>query len=189
MKTPIQAAELLNNPKDYIPSKSEILIVVFDPQYKSTTTYSCIEKVDRQFGQTELDARMKAEKIGAQFYLYGKYPESVQQQIRYAVSESNRVEKLISLVEDTEVLDSGAIIWKTSKNCVPMDYFRDLDILPPAVQKEAISAQDKEAIQAYIESQRNRTPEQIAEEEASMRAAFGKGTTVVNVLTGKKTKL
>ncbi|HHJ3076740.1 TPA: hypothetical protein ACPVZG_000530 [Vibrio parahaemolyticus] len=189
MTAPITAEEILNNPQDYIPTKSEILIVVFDPQYKSTTTYSCIEKVDRQFNQTEQNARVKAEKIGAQFYLYGEYPESVQKQICHAVSESNRVEKLISLVEDTEVLDSGAIIWKTSKNCVPMDYFRDLNILPPAVQKETISAQDKAAIQAYIESQSNRTPDQIAEEEASMRAAFGKGTTVVNVLTGKKTKL
>lgn len=185
----IAAEAILSNPNDYIPTKSEILIVVFDPQYKSTTTYSCVEKVDRQFSQTEQDARLKAEGIGAKFYLYGEYPESVRQEIFHAVSESNRVEKLTSLVKDTEVLDSGAIVWKSSKNCVPMHYFRDLNLLPPAAQKEAISAQNEVAIQAYIESQKNRTSEQIAEEEASMRAAFGNGTTVVNILTGKKTKL
>jgi len=42
---------------------------------------------------------------------------------------------------------------------------------------------------AYADAQANRTPEQIAEENFEMRAAFGPGAEVVNVITGKVTRL
>lgn len=44
-------------------------------------------------------------------------------------------------------------------------------------------------INIYLEARANRTPEQIAEENAEMRAAFGPGETVVNVISGERTTL
>ena len=41
------------------------------------------------------------------------------------------------------------------------------------------------AVAQYIEAQKNRTPEQIAEERFEARAAFGPGEKMVNVLTGE----
>ncbi len=41
------------------------------------------------------------------------------------------------------------------------------------------------AIAEYIEAQKNRTEEQIAEERNAMRAAFGAGEEVVNIFTGE----
>lgn len=43
------------------------------------------------------------------------------------------------------------------------------------------------AIAEYIEAQKNRTEEQIAEERNAMRAAFGAGEEVVNIFTGEVT--
>src|SRR6056300_1756226 len=44
---------------------------------------------------------------------------------------------------------------------------------------------NKLAIAAYIEGQKNRTPEQIAEERFEARAAFGAGEKIVNIITGE----
>lgn len=42
-------------------------------------------------------------------------------------------------------------------------------------------------IAQYRKAQANRTPEQIAEHQYELRAAFGPGETVVNMLTGETT--
>ena len=44
-------------------------------------------------------------------------------------------------------------------------------------------------IGAYKKAQALKTPEQKAEEMLEMRAAFGPGETIVNVITGEKTVL
>ena len=48
---------------------------------------------------------------------------------------------------------------------------------------------DAAFIAEYREAQDNRTAEEVAADTAEMRAAFGSGETVVNVLTGVKTVL
>ena len=50
---------------------------------------------------------------------------------------------------------------------------------------DAREINDKINIAAYIEAQKNRTPEQIAEERFEARAAFGAGEKVVNIITGE----
>ena len=50
---------------------------------------------------------------------------------------------------------------------------------------EAKKAQDKAAIAEYIKAQANRSEEQIAEERAMARAAFGAGEKMVNIFTGE----
>ena len=48
------------------------------------------------------------------------------------------------------------------------------------------SVQNKEFFVKYAEAQKNRTPEQIEEERFEMRAAFGPGETVVNIVTDEE---
>jgi cytochrome c553 len=54
---------------------------------------------------------------------------------------------------------------------------------------DAREINDAKNIAAYIESQKNRSAEQRAEELFEMRAAFGAGEKVVNVITGEVTYL
>lgn len=50
------------------------------------------------------------------------------------------------------------------------------------------AARDKEVSESLAEYRKNARPA-TEEERMEMQAAFGKGTTVVNVLTGEKTEL
>ena len=58
----------------------------------------------------------------------------------------------------------------------------ELDVI---LTREAREINDAKCIAAYIEGQKNRTPEQIAEERFEARAAFGAGEKVVNIITGE----
>ena len=50
---------------------------------------------------------------------------------------------------------------------------------------DAREINDEKIFAAFIESQANRTPEQIAEERFEERAAFGAGEEIVNIITGE----
>jgi len=50
-----------------------------------------------------------------------------------------------------------------------------------------MTEKDRKIIEAYKAAQALRTPEQLAEEKFEMRAAFGPGVKVINVITGKET--
>jgi hypothetical protein len=89
---------------------------------------------------------------------------------------------------------NGALYW--SVGCtwsppedrpVPMDVFRDAGVEPPAGQQAAVTAHTDANLAAYRKAMENHVPS--AEEMFEMRAAFGPGATVVNVITGKETKL
>lgn len=51
-----------------------------------------------------------------------------------------------------------------------------------------MTAKDREVIEAYRRAQALRTPEQIAEQQFEMRAAFGPDVDVINVITGERTR-
>lgn len=80
-----------------------------------------------------------------------------------------------------------------ARNCIGRalmdDLLEQVEMVSDAVNVEATrvarQAEDRAAIAEY--RARRRTPD--AEELAEMRAAFGEGTTVVDVLTGEKIKL
>jgi len=44
----------------------------------------------------------------------------------------------------------------------------------------------EQSLKEYVEAQRNRTPEQIAEERFEARAAMGPGVEMVNIITGER---
>lgn len=88
----------------------------------------------------------------------------------------------------------GALFWSVARTWnppqerpVPMDVFKDAGVEAPAGQKAVVSAHEAANIAAYRKAMENHVPS--AEEMFEMRAAFGPGATVVNVLTGKRTKL
>jgi hypothetical protein len=83
---------------------------------------------------------------------------------------------------------SGVVRWQ-SNDAVPfddaLDDFLSLGFRLDKVACQQARAKDTEAsIENYKRQQRNRRPS--AEEQLEMRAAFGPGAVVVNVLTGQK---
>ncbi len=80
-----------------------------------------------------------------------------------------------------------------ARNCIGRvlmsDMLEKLAMVIDRVSVEATTAaRDKEVSESLAEYRKNARP--VSEEERmEMQAAFGKGTTVVNILTGEKTEL
>ncbi len=80
-----------------------------------------------------------------------------------------------------------------ARNCISKvlmsDMLEKLAMVTDKVSVEATTAaRDKEVSESLAEYRKNARP--VSEDERmEMQAAFGKGTTVVNVLTGEKTEL
>ena len=85
----------------------------------------------------------------------------------------------------------GVIRWKSNKRVPPQEVLdRYKSVNAPFNMEKAIKARKKEQaemIKEYKESQkqRKRTPEELAE----MRATFGEGAVIEDVITGEKIKL
>ena len=90
----------------------------------------------------------------------------------------------------TDKADGYKIIrWVSNDRVIPKDIMDKLVWPHKALMNEARDEQTRATLEAYITSQAERTPDQTAEEEYEMRAAFGAGAKVVNVITGKRTQL
>lgn len=85
--------------------------------------------------------------------------------------------------------DHKIVRWVSNDSVIPQDIAEAAGWAYQDEMNEARDRQSAAAIEQYIKAQANRTPDQIAEEEFEMRAAFGPGTEVVNIFTGKRTKL
>ena len=102
--------------------------------------------------------------------------------------------RLMNELDEFEIVD-GVCRWKVNGNCVPTDileFYCEAGVITPEVLHDTESAalKDMEAfIEQYKEARANRSPEEIAEERAEMRAAFGPGEWVLNVFTGEVTEL
>jgi len=92
------------------------------------------------------------------------------------------------LNEKCNVDNNGVYRWKTSDNVVPDDILEKAGFTDEglAANKVARDIQITKSLTAYIEAQKNRSPEQIAEAQFEARAAHGPGVEMVNVLTGEK---
>ena len=104
-----------------------------------------------------------------------------------AEREINRIWKQAS---DGEILLTGekAAYWKTNGRFLPEECIEKLMHTPyrTVISREATAdaraKQEAEAIEAYRRAQEKARDEQTAE----MQAVFGKGTTILNVLTGER---
>ncbi len=90
---------------------------------------------------------------------------------------------------------SNVVTWNSNGN-VPFDDmlndFRTLGLVSNVTLQVSKKAREKQVaaqLQAYRVAQAQRSPEEKAEEMFEMRAAFGEGEEVVNVVTGEVTRL
>ena len=83
----------------------------------------------------------------------------------------------------------GAIRWESNGRYLMDDFCEKLEYAGYAFDREATAkkrdAQNAESLAQYRRNDRGLSGEALAE----ARAAFGEGTTVVNVLTGRRTRL
>jgi hypothetical protein len=103
------------------------------------------------------------------------------------------VERILALWADA-IVENGIPRWRSNQQVPPLDI---LDVwklhgdptmvFDYAASEIAKEADDDRFIAAYRERMRNHVPS--AEELFEMRAAFGAGATVVNVITGQRTKV
>lgn len=78
----------------------------------------------------------------------------------------------------------GVLHWVSNDAVVPLDVFEDAYVEPPAGQR---AARDAEVDAFCAEYRRQRANHRPSEEEMfEMRAAFGPGQEVVDVITGQK---
>lgn len=105
------------------------------------------------------------------------WERSAKAEVEKAVKEAN--EKAI-------VEESGAIRWIASGNYLPDDFCEKLEYAGYTFSREATrqarEVQSSEAIEAYRRQARQITTEEIEE----MRSAFGRGTVVVDIITGQR---
>jgi len=107
-------------------------------------------------------------------------------------SAEKEVREHVEKAEKESTVDkNGVIRWKSNNRCLMDDYCEMLEYagynFSREATREARDIENAESIRRYRESQKNR--DYTEEEKAEMIAAFGKGTTIVDVLTGRKITL
>lgn len=110
---------------------------------------------------------------------YDPLPDGTPDWMRRSISENRE-----RLPQRAYIID-GVIFWRSNDRPVPATFFAENFVSLPPAQREADTAHQKAAIEAYRQSRANLSPEQQAEEAYERRAAFGPGQTVVDILTGE----
>lgn len=97
--------------------------------------------------------------------------------------------RLLAQRGNIEVEEDGAAKWKSNGSYLPADVVEKLIFAGAEFFSEEATAAKREAQTAEFLENYRRNRRTTAEERAEMEAAFGKGTTVVNIITGEKIKL
>ena len=93
-----------------------------------------------------------------------------------------------NLVDPSRVeIRNGVRYWRSNDRPVPVHVYKEAYIECPPEQIRAYEEDTAKSLAEYRKAMENYEPSE--EELFEMRAAFGPGTTVVNVITGKKTQL
>lgn len=112
--------------------------------------------------------------------LGGYWKKSAEEEVKKAVAQAET---------EATVEADGAIRWNSNGRYLMDDFCEKLEYAGYPFSREVTgkkrTAQNEETLAEY----RSRHRETDAETLAEARAAFGKGTTVVNILTGEKTVL
>jgi hypothetical protein len=101
------------------------------------------------------------------------------------------ITKMQQRVDNDEIRTNanGGAFWNSNGNYLPADCAEILSHTDFPFSLEETNRARKAQNEAFLESYRKNYQGPTAEEQAEMRAAFGEGTTVVNVITGKRTRL
>lgn len=104
--------------------------------------------------------------------------------------EQERLQKDIFDSQKSYAVD-GVRHWRSNDAVIPPWVYKDAGLECPAVQQEAHDRQTAEFCKAYREAQAayQPTPQEEAEHMFELRAAFGPGETVVDVISGKTYKI
>ncbi len=102
----------------------------------------------------------------------------------------DEVKKAVAQADTQAAVDAdGAIRWNSNGRYLMDDFCEKLEYAGYAFSRVATAekreAQNAESLAEYCRNDRGLSGETLAE----ARAAFGEGTTVVNVLTGRRTRL
>lgn len=92
-------------------------------------------------------------------------------------------------VQDATIDKNGAISWKSNGRYLPDDYCEKLEFAGYPFSREATKAAREAQVAQELAEYRSNYRGPSASDLDEMRAAFGEGTTVVNVLTGRKVRL
>lgn len=108
------------------------------------------------------------------------WKRNAEEEVRKAVAQAD---------EKATVEADGAIKWSSNGRYLMDDFCEKLECAGYPFSREATAkkrnVQDEESLAEYRRNDKGLSGETLAE----ARAAFGEGATVVNVLTGKKTRL
>ena len=110
--------------------------------------------------------------------------------------QQSAVEQIRDMEDDYDngefTIENGAAIWKCG-NYLPMDCLAAVlhgkygHLVDVESHEKALDAQNEESIRQYKERMKNHV--YTEEELFEMRAAFGEGTEIVDVITGNKIRL
>ena len=95
----------------------------------------------------------------------------------------------VTLSEDFERYSDGAAKWKSSGNYLPADVVEKLTFAGADFFSAEATAAKRDAQTAEFLNSYRKNHKVTAEDRAEMEAAFGKGTTVVDIITGEKITL
>jgi len=99
----------------------------------------------------------------------------------------NFTKEQLEQYKENIVNKDGVLYWKSNNHIVPLDISMAIKNSGEHVDLEKRDKMVQQELDQLRESMKNYTPSH--EEIVEMQATFGKGTTVVNVLTGEKIKL
>lgn len=105
------------------------------------------------------------------------------------------VERLYNQRDNMIIEDDGAVRWKSNGNYLPDDCMEKLEYAPSdlssKISREATKIKREKQTQEFLKEYRKEMENHkyTQEELGEMRNAFGKGTTVVNVFTGRRIKV
>ena len=108
------------------------------------------------------------------------WKRNAEEEVKKAVAQAD---------EKATVEEDGAIKWNSNGRYLMDDFCEKLEYAGYPFDRQATAKkrdkQNEESIAEYRRNHRGLSGEALAE----ARAAFGEGTTVVNILTGERTKL
>lgn len=97
--------------------------------------------------------------------------------------------RLLAQRDNIEVDEDGAAKWRSNGSYLPADVVEKLIFAGADFFSEEATAAKRKAQTTEFLGNYRRNHRTTAEERTEMEAAFGKGTTVVNIITGEKIKL
>ena len=104
--------------------------------------------------------------------------------------KNNAQKELQKTKEDLEngkiTIDENGVARNCIGRALMSDMLEKLTYITDAVDTEATNAAREEEVAAALENYRRNAKSAGEEEKNEMRAAFGKGQTVVNILTGER---